>query len=293
MDKVGFIGLGIMGRPMSLNLLNRGVDLYVYDIDKKAEAILVNAGATAVTLGEIGSVCDTVITILPNGEIVKEVLFGKDGVTSTLSVGSLVIDMSSVTPVESRYCANKLSAMGIGFLDAPVSGGEPKAIDGTLAIMVGGEKSSFDKAYPYLMMMGSSATLVGGAGSGSTAKLVNQIVVNGTIAVISEAFVFCVKAGADPTTVYEAIKDGLAGSTVLDAKLPMITARDFKPGGKISINYKDISNVLATAHAVECPVPFTSSLFEIMQALRVAGQMDDDHAAIVNYFERLADVEVK
>jgi len=293
MEKLGFIGLGIMGRPMSINLLRGGVDLLVYDIDSNAVDILVDEGASFASLAEIGQKCDVVITILPNGAVVKEVLFAKDGLMSTMSSGSLVIDMSSVTPFDSRYCAERLGEKGIGFLDAPVSGGEPKAIDGTLAIMVGGSKHDFDKALPYFDILGSSAVLVGDSGSGSTAKLVNQIIVNGTIAVISEAFVFCMKAGADPKTVYNAIKDGLAGSTVLDAKIPMILERNFKPGGKISINHKDISNVVATAHNIDCPIPLSANLYEILQSLKVNNQMDDDHAAIVNYFERLAGVEVK
>lgn len=291
MAKIGFVGLGIMGRPMAKNLLKAGEELIVYDVDPAAVSAVVKEGAKSGTLKEIGEECGIVFTILPNGAIVKDVLFGDDGVASSMKRG-VVVDMSSVTPVDSTYCAEKLKEKGIGFLDAPVSGGEPKAIDGTLAIMVGGEQEDFDKALRYFDIMGSSATLVGKSGSGSTAKLVNQVIVNGTIAIVSEAFVLCAKAGVDPTTVYEAIRGGLAGSTVLDAKLPMMAARDFKPGGKISINHKDIANVLKTAHAIDCPMPFTAQLFEIMQSLKVAGQMDDDHAAIVNYFERLADVEV-
>jgi len=291
--KVGFIGLGIMGRPMSLNLLRSGTNLMVYDIDKDAVDFVVNNGAVAADLNEIGRSCDIVITILPNGEIVKDVLFCEDGLMANMSSSGLVIDMSSVTPFDSRYCADRLREKGIGFLDAPVSGGEPKAIDGTLAIMVGGGQEDFDVAKPYFEILGASAVLVGDNGSGSTAKLVNQIIVNGTIAVVSEAFVFCMKAKADPKTVYEAIRDGLAGSTVLDAKIPMILERNFKPGGKISINHKDISNVVATAHNIDCPIPLSANLFEILQALKVNGQMDDDHAAIVNYFERIAGVEVR
>ncbi len=292
MGMVGFIGLGIMGNPMALNLLRGGVDLMVYDVSDKAVSALTDQGAKRGTPAEIGASCDLVFTILPNGEIVKDVLFSNSGVMQAMP-GGVVVDMSSVTPVDSAYCAEKLAEKGIGFLDAPVSGGEPKAIDGTLAIMAGGEQKDFEKALPCFKIMGSSATLVGKVGSGSTAKLVNQVIVNGTIAVVSEAFVLCAKAGVDPVTVYEAIRGGLAGSTVLDAKLPMMASRNFKPGGKISINHKDITNVLKTAHAIDCPMPLTAMLFEIMQSLKVAGQMDDDHSAIVNYFERLANVEVE
>lgn len=291
MAKVGFIGLGIMGKPMAKNLRKAGVELLVNDIDAAAVAALTADGARAAELHEIGEECDVIFTILPNGEIVNDVLFRENGVAFAMKKG-VVIDMSSVTPADSIGCAERLRKKGIGFVDAPVSGGEPKAIDGTLAIMAGGEQTDFDAALPYFDIMGSSATLVGKSGSGSTAKLVNQVIVNGTIAVVAEAFVLCAKAGVDRMTVYEAIRGGLAGSTVLDAKLPMMAARNFKPGGKISINHKDISNVLKTAHAIDCPMPFTAQLFEIMQSLKVAGQMNDDHAAIVNYFERLADAEV-
>jgi len=292
MKKTGFIGLGIMGRPMSQNLLRGGAGLLVYDIDKAAIESLVRDGATEASLAEIGASCEIVFTILPNGNTVREVLFSENGVASGMREGSVVVDMSSVTPADSRECAERLSEKGIGFIDAPVSGGEPKAIDGTLAIMAGGSRDDFDKVLPFFKMMGSSAVLVGETGSGSTAKLVNQIIVNGTIALVSEAFVFCVKSGADPLVVYNAIRGGLAGSAVLDAKLPMMASRDFNPGGKISINHKDIGNVLKTAHAIVCPIPLTSQLFEVLQTLKVAGQMDDDHSAIVNYFERLAGVLV-
>ena len=292
MAKIGFIGLGIMGRPMALNLIRAGKQLMVYDIDSVAVEALKNEGAEYASLSDIGENCEVIFTILPNGQIVKDVLLSDDGVASTMKVG-IVVDMSSVTPSDSISCADELSKIGIGFIDAPVSGGEPKAIDGTLAIMAGGRADDFDAVFELFMIMGSSAMLVGENGSGSTAKLVNQIIVNGTIAVVSEAFTFCAKAGVNPTTVYQAIRGGLAGSTVLDAKLPMMTERNFKPGGKISINHKDISNVMKTAHEIDSPLPLTAQLFEILQSLKVAGQMDDDHAAIVNYFERLAGVEVK
>ena len=290
--KAGFIGLGIMGKPMSANLLKGGVELLVYDIDAKAVDLTVSRGARYAELSEIGTECDVVFTILPNGSVVRDVLFEKNGIAAAMKPKGVVVDMSSVTPADSIYCHEKLAKEGIGFIDAPVSGGEPKAVDGTLAIMAGGEQKDFDIALPYLELMGSSAALVGKPGSGSVAKLVNQVIVNGTIAVVSEAFVLCAKAGVDPMTVYGAIRGGLAGSTVLDAKLPMMASRDFRPGGKISINHKDIGNVLKTAHEIDCPMPFTAQLFEVMQTLKAAGQMDDDHSAIVNYFERLAGVEV-
>ncbi len=289
----GFIGLGIMGGPMAENLLKNGVELLVYDLDPDAVERAVKAGAKAAGQKEIGERCQIVFTILPKGDVVKEVLFGEDGVAQGLSKGSIVCDMSSVTPVESRDCFERLKAQGVGFVDAPVSGGEPGAKNGTLAFMAGGEEGDFKRVLPYLDIMGASALLVGGSGSGSVTKLANQIIVNNTIAVISEAFVLAVKAGADPLKVYQAIKGGLAGSAVLEAKLPMIVERDFAPGGKISINHKDIRNVLDTAHALDVPVPYSAQLFEILQSMKVHGHMDEDHGGIVQYFEHLADVTVE
>ena len=293
MKKAGFIGLGIMGKPMAKNLLKAGCELMVYDINKDAVDEVAKEGAKAAGLEEIGRECEIIFTILPNGKIVSDVLFSENGVFSTVKAGAVVCDMSSVTPTESKACAAKLLEKGVGFIDSPVSGGEPKAIDGTLAFMAGGEEKDFEAVKPYMDIMGASALLIGPSGSGSVTKLANQIIVNLTIATVSEAFVLATKAGADPVKVYNAIRGGLAGSTVLDAKIPMIVERNFKPGGKISINHKDIKNVINTAHEIDCPVPLTAQLFEIMQALKVGGHRDDDHGGIVQYFEQLAGVEVK
>ena len=292
MSKVGLIGLGIMGRPMAKNLLRAKVPLMVSDLNAEAVEDLVSCGAEAGSYKQIGAACDTVITVLPSGAIVQEVLFGAEGVAKTLHKGTLVCDMSSVTPVESRHCYDQLRSIDVGFVDAPVSGGEPGAIAGTLAIMCGGEQQDFDRMQSYFQILGSSALLIGGPGSGSVTKLANQVIVNLNIAAVSEALVLATKAGADPMKVYKAIRGGLAGSAVLDAKAPMICARNFKPGGKISINHKDIKNVLATAHAIDVPMPFTAQLFEIQQALKVAGHMNDDHGGYVQYFEQLAGIEV-
>lgn len=291
--KVGFIGLGIMGRPMAKNLLKAGVELMVSDLNPEAVADVVEAGAENGTYAQIGAHCQVVFTIVPTGEIVKEILFGKEGVASSLKEGSIVCDMSSVTPVESRECYERLKQQKVGFVDAPVSGGEPGAIAGTLAIMAGGEEEAFERLKPYFEILGSSALLIGGPGSGSVTKLANQVIVNNTIAVVSEAFVLAAKAGADPQKVYEAIRGGLAGSAVLDAKIPMIVERNFKPGGPIRINHKDIKNVVHTAHSIDVPIPYTAQLYEILQTLKIHGHMEEDHGGIVQYFERLADVEVK
>ena len=294
MDRmVGFIGLGIMGKPMAKNLVKRGCSLLVNDLNGEAVKELTDMGAQAATLKEIGEKCPVIFTILPNGGIVQSVLFGADGVAEGIREGSIVVDMSSVTPTESKVCAEKLAPLGVDFLDAPVSGGEPKAIDGTLAFMVGGKQEAFDKMTPYFDIMGASALLVGETGSGSVTKLANQVIVNLNIAAVSEALVLATKAGADPELVYKAIRGGLAGSTVLDAKAPLMIDRNFVHGGKISINLKDIKNVMATAHDIDVPLPMSSQLLEIMQALKVDGHLEDDHGGIVQYFEKLAGVEVK
>lgn len=290
---IGFIGLGIMGKPMAKNLLKSGQELMVSDLNKAAVDEVAAAGAKVGSYKEIGDSCDIIITILPNGAIVQNVLFGKDGVAEGLSAGKVVCDMSSVTPGESQTCYAKLKELGVGFVDAPVSGGEPGAIAGTLAIMCGGDQADFEAMGPCFDILGSSALLIGPSGSGSVTKLANQVIVNLNIAAVSEALVLATKAGADPMKVYKAIRGGLAGSAVLDAKAPMICARNFKPGGKISINHKDIKNVLATAHAIDVPMPFTAQLFEVQQALKVGGHMDDDHGGYVQYFEQLAGVEVR
>ncbi len=291
--KVGFIGLGIMGRPMAGNLIKAGYSLIVNDLNEQAVKALEEQGAQAGTPKEIGAACDVIFLSLPNGSIVQDILFGENGVAASIRPGTLVCDTSSVTPGEAQTCFRRMKELGVGFVDAPVSGGEPGAIAGTLAFMAGGEEADFEALKPFFSAMGSSCVLIGGSGSGCVTKLANQVIVNLTIAAVSEAFVLAVKAGADPVKVYEAIRGGLAGSAVLDAKIPMIVERNFKPGGKISINHKDIKNVLATAHEVDAPVPLTAQLFEIQQALKVAGCMDDDHCAYVKYFERLADVTVQ
>lgn len=293
MSKVGFVGLGIMGKPMAKNMLAAGVDLMVNDLNQEAVEELKAAGATAGTLAEIGAACDIIFMILPSGEISKAVLLGENGIASTLTAGKIVCDMASVTPIESKECYDALAKIGVGFIDSPVSGGEPGAIKGTLAFMAGGDQKDFDALMPYYDIMGSSAILVGGSGSGSVTKLANQIIVNNTIAIVSEAFVLASKAGADPVKVYKAIRGGLAGSAVLDAKIPLIVERNFVPGGKISINHKDIKNVVNTAHSLDVPIPYSAQLYEILQTMKIHGHMNDDHGGIVQYFEALADCKVE
>lgn len=290
--KTGFIGLGIMGRPMAKNLLKAGIDLMVADLNKDAVAEVAACGAIEGSYAEIGAQCEHIFLMVPSGAISKSILFGENGIASTIKEGSIVCDMSSVTPLESKDCYEQLKAIGVGFLDAPVSGGEPGAVNATLAIMAGGDSDVFEQMQPYFSILGSSALLIGGPGSGSVTKLANQVIVNNTIAAVSEAFVLATKAGADPEKVYQAIRGGLAGSAVLDMKVPKMISRDFTPGGTLTINQKDMKNVLNTAHALDVPVPYSAQLYEIMQALKIHGHIGDDHSGIVQYFEELADVTV-
>lgn len=291
--KVGIVGLGIMGKPMAKNLLKDGHALWVHDLNDEAVAELCTLGARSAQPKDMGAHCEALLTILPTGGIVQQVLLGDEGLLSGARPGTLVMDMSSVKPGEARVCAAACAEKGVDFLDAPVSGGEPKAIDGSLAFMVGGSQRAFERAKPLFDSMGASAVLVGAVGDGCIAKLANQIIVNLNIAAVSEALILAAKAGADPEKVYNAIRGGLAGSTVLDAKAPMMLRRDFKPGGKISINLKDIDNVMQTAHEIALPLPLTAQLLEIMTDLKGHGQLDEDHASIVRHYERMAGIEVK
>lgn len=294
MLKLGFIGLGIMGRPMALNLLKAGYDVTVYDIMPQAVEKLTEAGAKgAASPMEVAQNSEIIMTIVPNSSHVWDVLTGEKGILQAAAPGTIIIDMSSISPVESRKLAETASSKGCIMFDAPVSGGEPGAINGTLAFMVGGPEEHLSKIEPVLMAMGKTVTLVGENGSGSVTKLANQIMVNLNIAAMSEALVLAQKAGVDPEKVYHAVRGGLAGSAVLDAKAPMVVQRNFKPGGRLDINLKDITNVMATAHAIDVPLPLTAQLLEIMHTLKSDGHIGDDHGGIIQFYEKLAGVEVK
>lgn len=294
MDKIGFIGLGIMGKPMSKNLLKAGYKLLVYDINKQAVLELVQAGAEeGYSPEDIASRSDVIITMLPDSPEVREVVTGTNGVIYGVRPGSIFIDMSSIAPLTSIELSEKLSLKGVAMLDAPVSGGEPKAIDGTLAIMVGGPEETFDRVKDILGVMGKSVRLVGRIGSGNIAKLANQIIVALNIAAIGEAMTLATRAGVDPEKVYEAIRGGLAGSTALDAKMPLILNGNFKPGFRIELHIKDLKNALETAKEFGVPAHLSEKVLEIMKVLRDEGKGKDDHGGIVQYYEKLAGVEVR
>ncbi len=294
MSKIGFIGLGIMGKPMSKNLLKAGHELVVLDLDQVAVDELVALGAEkASTPKEVAEKCSFIITMLPNSPQVKEVILAKNGLIEGLQAGSVVIDMSSISPIASRELAGKLEEKGIDMLDAPVSGGEPKAIEGTLSVMAGGKKEVFDKCFPILKSMAASVVHTGDSGAGNITKLANQIIVALNIAAMSEALVLAEKAGVEPELVYQAIRGGLAGSTVLDAKAPLVMDRKFNPGFRINLHIKDLANALDTSHEMGVPLPLTSAVMEIMQALKADGMGDNDHGSIIRFYEKMAKVEVR
>lgn len=292
--KIGFIGLGIMGKPMSKNLLKAGYELVVYNRSKASVQELVSLGATeAASPADVAKQAAVIITMLPNSPQVREVCLGANGIIEAASAGTVVIDMSSIDPVESKAIGAELDKKGIELMDAPVSGGEPKAIDGTISVMVGGSKENFEKYYDILMAMAASVVYVGELGSGNVAKLANQVIVALNIAAVSEALTLAVKNGADPELVYQAIRGGLAGSTVLDAKAPMMMAHDFKPGFRIELHIKDLNNALNAAHATSTSLPLTSQVMEMMQALKNDGCSTQDHSALVRYYEKVSNVSVE
>lgn len=292
--RLGFIGLGVMGKPMCLNLIRAGYSLRVYDINSEAVEELVQAGAKAATSpSAIGSECDVIFTMLPDSPHVEAVINGKDGVLEGIKPGCTIIDMSSIAPSMAQKLHALAKEKGVAMLDAPVSGGEPKAIDGTLSIMIGGDKKDFDSIEDLLLIMGASALLLGEIGSGNVCKLANQIMVAVHLSAMSEAMVFAEKAGVDAEKVYEAIRGGLAGSTVLDAKMPLILDRNFKPGGPIRMHTKDLVNVRDFAMEIDAPIPLTVQVMEFMKALKADGKAEDDHGGLVQYHEKLAGVQVK
>ena len=294
MKKIGFIGLGIMGMPMAKNLLKANYEIIAYDIVTKAVAAIKAEGAeAAASISEVAKAADIIITMLPNSPQVEDVVLGAEGIAQNAKPGTLVIDMSSIAPLASQKVAAELKAKGIRMIDAPVSGGEPKAIDGTLSIMCGGEADDFAEAKPILDCLGASAVLVGKNGAGNTTKLANQVIVAANIAAVAEAFALAKKAGVDPQLVFEAIKGGLAGSTVMNAKAPMMLEGNTKPGFKIDLHIKDLNNVMETGQAVESPLPLTEQTLAMMIKLHDKGEGQSDHSALALYYEELAGIKIR
>jgi 2-hydroxy-3-oxopropionate reductase len=283
-----------MGKPMSKNLLKAGHKLVVYDVVPQPVEEVVAAGAErGASAKDVAARTDIIVTMLPDGPEVEQALLGPGGVLEGARAGALVIDMSSISPMVSQKVGAACAAKGVDFLDAPVSGGEPKAVEGTLAIMVGGKQEVFDKAVPILQAMGSSVTLTGPVGAGNVTKLANQIMVACNIAAMGEALVLATKAGLDPEVVFNAVKGGLAGSAVLNAKAPMVVSRNFKAGFRIRLHQKDLRNALLAAESLKVSLPITSLVQQMLVSLMNNGKGELDHSGIVQFIEQMAQTEAK
>ena len=292
--KLGFVGLGIMGKPMAKNLLKAGYEVVAYDIVGEALEEVVSEGAEAgESPKDVSQKTTTIITMLPDGPDVEKVVLGPNGVLEGAQSGSVIIDMSSISPLVSKNVYEECLKKGVDLLDAPVSGGEPGAISGTLAIMVGGNKETFDKHIPMLEVLGKSVVLTGEIGAGNITKLANQIMVAVNIAGMSEALVLAAKAGVDPAVVFEAVRGGLAGSAVLEAKGPMVLDGNFKPGFRIRLHQKDLHNALLTSKELGVAVPLTGIVQQMITALINDGNADSDHSAIVQFIEKLSGTEAR
>jgi len=292
--RIGFIGLGIMGKPMAKNILKAGFSLVVYSRSKGPVEELVKAGALfADSPKGVAERSDAIITMLPDSPEVKEVILGRNSVIQGVQGGSVVIDMSSINPLVTLQISTELKEKGVKMLDAPVSGGETGAIQGSLAIMVGGEKEVFEDCLEIFQSMGRNIVHVGGIGAGGFVKLVNQIVVALNIAALGEAFSLGVKAGINPQVIYQAIRGGLAGSQVLETKVSMIFERNFKPGFKIKLHQKDLNNALSTARDLGVPLPLSSFVQQIFVSLVAEGKGEEDHSALATFFEKMAHVEIR
>lgn len=294
MSKIGFIGVGIMGKPMAKNLIDAEYDLVVHDINREAVKEVADYGAESASCPkEVAQKSEIIITMLPNSPEVKEVALGKKGLIEGVKKGQIYIDMSSIEPIVAQQVAKELGKKGVKMLDAPVSGGQPGAIEGTLAIMVGGPKEIFEQCREILEVMGEKVVRVGDTGSGQTTKLANQIMVAIHIAAMSEALILGKKAGVNPNDIYKAIRGGLAGSNVLDAKVPLIMDRKFEPGFRIDLHIKDLANVFKTSHELNVPLPLTSLVMEMMQTLKVEGNGGLDHGALALFYEKIANTKIQ
>ena len=294
--KIGFIGLGIMGKPMAKNLIKAGHELTVYNRSRAAvdEVVAFSEGRAkaAETAADAVKGAELVLTMLPNSPHVKSVMLTDNKAADFMEKGAVFVDMSSINPMASREIAEALAKKGIEMLDAPVSGGEPKAIDGTLSFMVGGKPEVFERVRPVLEAMGSSVVLCGEVGAGNVTKLCNQAVVAINIAAVSEALMLGKKAGVNPESIYQAIRGGLAGSVVMDAKAPMIMDRNFAPGFRVDLHIKDLNNVFDAAKSVDSPMPLTAQVFEMMKILQGDGHGHDDHSALALVYEKMTGTEI-
>jgi 2-hydroxy-3-oxopropionate reductase len=291
---VGFIGLGIMGKPMARNLMRAGYPLVVHNRSQASVVELVGEGARrSNSPREVAASSDLVITMLPDSPDVELVVAGNDGVIEGARDGQLLIAMSTFNPLVSKDLGSRLAAKGCAMLDAPVSGGEEGAIQGILSIMVGGEESDFQRARGLFGVMGKTVTWMGPLGSGGFTKLANQMIVAANLTAIGEALVFGTLAGVDPEKMVRALSGGMAGSRCLELKHEKILAGDFRPGFRIDLHAKDLGLVQRAASALKIPIPTTALVEQIFAAVRRSGGGLEDHSAVIRFFERLGDVEVR
>ena len=290
---IGFIGLGIMGKPMARNLMKAGYSLTLYNRSRDSMDELAAEGAElGASSKDVAQRTEIIITMLPDSPDSEIVILGPNGVLEGAKAGSVIIDMSSIAPLVSQRIAAEAAKKGVDMLDAPVSGGEPAAVSGNLAIMAGGRQEILDRCMPVLDVMGRSVVRVGDVGAGNTVKLANQIIVAANIEAVGEAFVLAQKAGIDPELVFQAIRGGLAGSNVMEAKAPMIMDRNFNPGFRIRLHQKDLHNALLTGKELGVPLPVTSLVQQMIGALINQGRGENDHSSIVNFIEDLASTQV-
>jgi 2-hydroxy-3-oxopropionate reductase len=291
-QKLGFIGMGIMGAPMALHLIKAGHALFVHTRSKLHPQIAESSATQCSSAKDVAERADVIFTMLPDTPDVEAVLFGKEGVAAGLSKGKTVVDMSSISPIETKAFAKKINDLGCDYLDAPVSGGEVGAKAASLTIMVGGPEASFERIKPLFELMGKNITLVGGNGDGQTTKVANQIIVALNIAAVGEALVFASKAGADPAKVRQALMGGFASSRILEVHGERMIKRTFNPGFRIGLHQKDLSLALAGARALGVALPQTAGAAQLMQACAANGMQDLDHSALVRALELMAHHEV-
>lgn len=291
---IGFIGLGIMGRPMAKRLLDAGYPLVVYDIVPAAMDEVVEAGAKAGTsIRDVAEQGDVVISMLPDSPDVESVAFGPDGVIENIRPGCIYVDMSTISPTVSERIAAEAKPKGIKVLDAPVSGGDVGAINGTLSIMVGGDQETFDDVLEIFQVVGQKIVLVGNDAAGQVVKACNQILVGLTLEAMAEALVLGTKAGVDPAKIVEVLGGGLARCGVLENRGMRVVNRDFEPGFRIRLHYKDLGIAMSAGKAYDVPLPVTALVHEMFKQLKLSGRGELDHSGIVTLIEDMADIEVK
>jgi 2-hydroxy-3-oxopropionate reductase len=292
MSKLGFIGLGIMGAPMAGHLIAAGHEVFITTRSKVPEALQTGKAVVCASAQEVAQKADIIFMMLPDTPDVQKVLFGENGVASGLTAGKTVVDMSSISPMETKTFAEKINALGCDYLDAPVSGGEVGAKAASLTIMVGGTEEAFARVKPLFELMGKNITHVGGTGDGQTCKVANQIIVALNIAAVGEALLFASKAGADPARVRQALMGGFAASRILEVHGERMIKRTFNPGFRIGLHQKDLSLALSGARALGVALPQTAGAAQLMQVCAANGMQDLDHSALVRALELMAGHDV-